>query len=252
MEARINEQLKAIADDRNLRILLACETGSRAWGFPSLDSDYDVRIVYVHERDWYISLNERKDSLELMLDDGELDITGWELRKSLRLLWKSNPPLLERIQSPIIYKSNAEFLAGIKPLAARCYSPIATMHHYLSMALKFREAMAGQEEGKLKGFFYALRTTLACKWIMEQDSPPPIEFGLMLHGLGIRSGLIERVDQLIELKSGKTEAYIHPMDKELLSLMNDVLATAEQKAKTLPAAKADMKELDAFFREMVR
>ena len=111
MTEKINQYLDKIEIEKKVKILLACETGSRAWGFPSPDSDFDIRIIYVHKKDWYLSLNERKDSIELMFENNDIDITGWDLRKSLRLLHKSNPPLLERIQSPInLYMENGKRL----------------------------------------------------------------------------------------------------------------------------------------------
>ncbi|MEP7144556.1 MAG: nucleotidyltransferase domain-containing protein [Ferruginibacter sp.] len=103
----IKQILKEIEQMKNIKILYACETGSRAWGFPSPDSDYDIRFIYMHERDGYLSLNQRKDTIEWM--DGDLDITGWDLRKSLVLLQKSNVPLIERFQSPIEYYSAPGF-----------------------------------------------------------------------------------------------------------------------------------------------
>jgi predicted nucleotidyltransferase len=117
MEVKIKKYLSDLENDKGIKILLACETGSRAWGFPSPDSDFDVRIIYKHDKDWYLSLTEEKDTIEYFLLNNEIDISGWDLRKSLRLLWKSNPPLLERIQSPIIYKVDKEFLIGINIIA---------------------------------------------------------------------------------------------------------------------------------------
>ncbi|HAN77121.1 MAG TPA: hypothetical protein DCQ31_04775 [Bacteroidales bacterium] len=81
MEHKINSYLTEIEVANDIEILLACETGSRAWGFPSPDSDYDVRLIYKHKTDWYLSLTEPKDSIELMLDDNLIDISGWELRR---------------------------------------------------------------------------------------------------------------------------------------------------------------------------
>jgi uncharacterized protein len=95
----IRHILNEIAQKKNVKILYACETGSRAWGFPSPDSDFDVRFIYMHERDWYLSLGQRKDTIEYM--ERDLDITGWDLKKSLTLLKKSNAPVIERFQSPI-------------------------------------------------------------------------------------------------------------------------------------------------------
>ena len=139
MEEKIKYYLSQIEREKNIEILLACETGSRAWGFPSPDSDYDVRIIYKHNREWYLNLFEEKDTIEHFFENNDIDVSGWDLRKSLRLLWKSNPPLLERIQSPIIYKSDVDFLNGINKVASLTYSRIATIHHYLSMAKKMMD-----------------------------------------------------------------------------------------------------------------
>ncbi len=180
MEEKIKSYLSDLEKERGIEILLACETGSRAWGFPSPDSDFDVRIIYKHHKDWYLSLTEERDTIEYFLDNNEIDISGWDLRKSLRLLAKSNAPLLERIQSPIIYKADKEFLVGINSVAQKAYSRIATIHHYLSMAKKALDDVAGTEEYKLKRFFYALRASVACLWILDREEIPPIEFAKML------------------------------------------------------------------------
>jgi predicted nucleotidyltransferase len=153
MEEKIKKYLADLEKDKGIQILLACETASRAWGFPSPDSDYDVRIIYKHPKDWYLSLVEEKDSIEYFFENNDIDISGWDLRKSLRLLWKSNPPLLERIQSPIIYQVDQDFLNEINVVAQKTYSRIATIHHYLSMAKKSFEEINNVEAYKLKKFF---------------------------------------------------------------------------------------------------
>ena len=134
MKEKILQSLRKIEQDNNIKVLFACETGSRAWGFASPDSDYDVRFIYMHNKDWYLSLNEQKDSIELMLDNGELDITGWDLRKSLRLLKKSNISLFERFKSPEIYLNNNLFISELNDISDNYFSSISGMHHYLNMA----------------------------------------------------------------------------------------------------------------------
>ncbi len=109
MKAKIKNYLSELEQEKDIEILFACETGSRAWGFPSPDSDYDVRLIYKHHKDWYLSLSEGKDSIEFFLDNNEIDISGWELRKSLRLLWKSNASILERIQTQRLFLCPASF-----------------------------------------------------------------------------------------------------------------------------------------------
>lgn len=247
MKEKIQQYLQEIENQKSIKILLACETGSRAWGFPSPDSDYDIRLIYMHEKDWYLSLNEKKDTIELMLEDNNLDISGWDLRKSLRLLWKSNSALLERIQSPIIYSYDASFLEGINQLSEQCYSKIATMHHYLSMSKKMYSEIDIEGDFKLKKLFYALRTATACKWIVEKNSPPPIQFGIMLKELDIPEKIKARVNELIVLKSHQIEAYLHKGEKEILDFIDATIVASDKLAKSLPASRATMNDLNDFF-----
>ncbi|MCT4663672.1 MAG: nucleotidyltransferase domain-containing protein [Flavobacteriales bacterium] len=247
MNEKISHYLNEIEKAKNVEILLACETGSRAWGFPSPDSDFDIRIIYQHKKDWYLSLNEQKDSIDLMFENNEIDITGWDLKKSLKLLQKSNAPLLERIQSPIIYKKDHEFLEEIKVIAQNQYSRIATMHHYLSMAKKFIEELKENEEYKLKRFFYILRSATACKWILEKDEMPPIEFMKMINNLAIDPILVKRINELIELKSTKSESYYHHGEPKLLSFIETCINEAEENRLKLPSSKGKIEELNQFF-----
>ena len=247
MQEKIKKYLSDLEQEKGIEILLACETGSRAWGFPSPDSDFDVRIIYKHQKDWYLSLLEEKDTIEFFLDNNEIDISGWDLRKSLRLLWKSNPPLLERIQSPIIYKVDSEFLININSIAQKTYSRIATIHHYLSMAKKAFDEVTSLQEYKLKKFFYALRASVACLWILEKEEMPPIEFSKMLIGLDLQENLLARINQLIEIKSTISEAYLHTGEKELIDFMQSCINRADIESKSLPSSKGQMNDLNEFF-----
>ncbi len=249
MEEKIKKYLSDLEKEKGIEILLACETGSRAWGFPSPDSDFDVRVIYKHDKDWYLSLSEEKDTIEYFLENNEIDISGWDLRKSLRLLWKSNPPLLERIQSPIIYKCDKEFLTEINSVAQKSYSRIATIHHYLSMAKKAFEEVVNSEEYKLKKFFYALRASVACLWILEKEEMPPIEFGKMLNGLKLSEDLKIRIYELIKIKSTISETYLHHGEKELFEFMKSCIERAEIESQRLPASKGQISELNDFFKK---
>jgi len=129
----VGEELRRIEQAYDVRVLYACESGSRAWGFASQDSDYDVRFIYVHSRDWYLSIEDRRDVIEEPIREG-LDLSGWELRKTLRLLRKSNPPLLEWLKSPVVYAWDEAFVADFRQLADEYYSPARCFQHYLHMA----------------------------------------------------------------------------------------------------------------------
>jgi predicted nucleotidyltransferase len=247
MRDKIIQYLERIEKEKEVTILLACETGSRAWGFPSPDSDFDIRIIYAHNKDWYLSLSEQRDSIDLMFENNEIDITGWDLRKSLRLLQKSNAPLLERIQSPILYKHNSVFLNEMQELANSQYSRIATIHHYLSMAKKFLEELKERKDYKLKKFFYALRSASACLWILEKEAIPPIEFQKMLSGLEIENSLMNRINELISLKSTKSESYLHSGESKLFSFIESCINSADEKRQSLPSSNGNIDELNTFF-----
>jgi uncharacterized protein len=251
MKEKIKQYLKEIEQRKNIKILFACETGSRAWGFPSPDSDFDVRLIYVHKKDWYLTLSSPKDSVDLMFDNNDIDISGWELKKSLSLLRKSNASMLERIQSPIIYDADVDFLDDIQQASQAQYSRIATIHHYLSMAKKFIYDLQNEETFKLKKFFYALRSAMVCKWILEKDEMPPIEFTKIYPNLGINANLVNRIDELIALKSTISETYLHFGEAELLDFIQNCIREAEEKRQLLPGSKATTEELNVILRKYI-
>lgn len=247
MKTKILHYLNQIEQDNDLKILLACETGSRAWGFPSPDSDYDIRLIYLHKRNWYLGLVDQKDSLQVMLENNDLDFSGWDLRKCLRLLMKSNAALLERIQSPIIYQADTSFMNEIIAIATPCYSRRATLHHYLGLTKRSYSDIVDNKQYKLKKFFYALRAAIACRWIITKDQMPPIEFKKMLYVLNIDESIIKRIESLIDLKATISESYLHEGDGEILEFINNNIMHAKEQANDLPVTKCDIKKLNAFF-----
>lgn len=243
----IPEILTHIAQTKNVKLLYACETGSRAWGFPSPDSDYDVRFIYMHNCDWYLSLFEKKDSIEIM--DGDLDITGWDLRKCLQLLKKSNAALIERFQSPIAYYTDESFKQSFRELIEQYYSPIAIFFHHYSLAQKFWEELKDKEEIKLKSYFYLIRSLLSCYWTTKDDSVLPMDIeGLMAK---IDSGRRQELKQLIQLKAAVGEKYLHPADKSLNAWIEELFALLEQSKTSLTITSKDSKALNNYFLQMV-
>jgi predicted nucleotidyltransferase len=181
IERDIQGGLTRIAREEGVQILYACESGSRAWGFASADSDYDVRFIYVRRPSWYLSieLELRPSTIERPIT-GLLDFSGWDLRKALQLLRKSNPPLLEWLRSPTVYVANPVFLRDLRRLAARAYSPVRTFHHYRKMAEgNYRDYLRGSRV-RTKKYFYVLRPLLAWQWVLIRKSPPPMEFEALL------------------------------------------------------------------------
>ena len=164
MEKIIKEKLREIEKQENVRILLAVESGSRAWGFASPDSDYDVRFIYVRQKEDYLKLESVRDVIELPIDD-MLDINGWDLQKTLRLLYKSNPTLFEWFSSPIIYMET-EFADQFRRVMSNYFSSKRSLYHYISMAEgNYREYLK-RDMVRAKKYFYVLRPVLACRWIL--------------------------------------------------------------------------------------
>jgi len=182
VSGRVQSELANLESAHGVRVLYACESGSRAWGFASRDSDYDVRFLYVHRRDWYLSVENHRDVIEMEIHDN-LDISGWELRKALRLLKKSNPPLLEWLRSPIVYAQDEMFVAGFRELATAYYSPQRCFAHYLHMASgQARQYLKG-DTVRLKKYLYVLRPLLACRWIERGLGQVPVRFDELAYGV---------------------------------------------------------------------
>ncbi|WP_422399008.1 nucleotidyltransferase domain-containing protein [Xenorhabdus griffiniae] len=205
MRSRIRQELSGIERDYGVRILYACESGSRGWGFASPDSDYDVRFIYVHPVDWYLKVEAERDVIELPISD-ELDISGWELRKALKLLQQANPTLMEWLDSSIIYHADPVATNGLKAMVPHFFSAIKARYHYLSMAKKnFRGYLQG-EEVRLKKYFYVLRPLLAVHWIEMGKGVPPIDFETLVAGTVDDPQLKMEIDDLLRIKRAANEA----------------------------------------------
>jgi len=198
----INEKLNEIEEKEKVRIIHCVESGSRAWGFFSPDSDYDVRFVYIRNKNWYLNLNEQRDVIEWQLDD-TLDINGWDIRKTLILLHNSNPTIYEWDKSPIVYRTGKEWEI-IRELLPKYYSAKTMFNHYLGTAKgNYRNYLKG-DEVRLKKYFYVLRPILACNWVLDQNTPPPVRFDELKKDY-LPEYLISDVDRLLELKMDTPE-----------------------------------------------
>ncbi len=247
MKELIRNELERIGRSNKVNILYSAESGSRAWGFPSPDSDYDVRFVYVHAKDDYLSVDEHRDVIELPIND-LLDINGWELRKALRLLRKSNAPFFEWMQSPVVYRQDDRFVSEIKKWMHYYFSPRATMHHYLSMASNVLNNELKEERIKLKKYFYALRPLLAARWILEFDQVPPMEFDKLRDLLD--APLNQIADELLTIKSQADESYLIERNPELHNWLTSQLTFCEQRVpNATPTPESD--PLNELFRKFV-
>jgi len=249
MKRIIQEKLDGIELHNGVKILYACESGSRAWGFASPDSDYDVRFIYMQSRNHYLSIRERSDVIELPVNE-VLDIGGWDCRKALQLFLKSNAVLYEWLQSPIVYKEATGFASELRGLMDVYFSRRAGGHHYLSMA---RNTFENDLQGglvRLKKYFYALRPALACLWITERAGVPPMEFGV-LRTLVADRGWNEAVDELLERKKGVDEKFMMTPVPELQEWTRQTLEYCKEKIDRIPPVKYDTEQLDELFRKYI-
>ncbi len=251
MNKIILEQLSNIETDHNVRILYAVESGSRAWGFASRNSDYDVRFIYLNKPDWYLSIRERRDVIECPISN-DLDISGWDLRKALGLFSKSNPPLLEWLGSPIIYQDEFGLAGKLREMLTTAFQPQRSMFHYLHMARgNYREYLKG-EVVRLKKYLYVLRPILACLWIEKHGTMPPTEFRNLVTDARPSVTLNEAIDDLLKQKMSSNEldtAPKIPVLNEFIDQMLDHYSLLSDKRQT-PVADHDA--LDLLFREMLQ
>ncbi len=199
--SHILSELRAIEARDNVRIIFAVESGSRAWGFPSPDSDYDVRFVYAHPQDWYLSLTPSRDVIEIPLE-GDDDISGWDIKKALGLALKPNPVLLEWLSSSIKYIWNAEACSALQMFSRHIAHGTACRHHYMRMAT----LQSGDGDViKLKRYVYALRAAMALRWIDTHHEAPPMNFQTLMAGVEIPKALKVEIDSLLIKKRDAVE-----------------------------------------------
>lgn len=197
MKEIILSKLKEIEKQENVKILYAVESGSRAWGFDSQDSDYDVRFIYIRRYEDYLSLFPKKDTIEWELND-IYDINGWDFQKALKLLYSSNPTLYEWKNSHIIYLTTPEWTM-VNDAFQYYFQVQKALHHYYHMSLT-----TYNRSKTLKRYFYTLRSVLSCLWIIEKESPPPIELETLVENQ-LDGKLKNYIMSLIKLKKEQKE-----------------------------------------------
>ena len=202
----IETRLDRIEAENGVRLLLAVESGSRAWGFPSPDSDYDVRFFYVRPRDWYLSLAPGRDVIETPIED-EIDLNGWDVRKALTLLLKSNAVVSEWMLSPIRYRTDDPFITGLAALADDLLNPRAIAYHYArSGKLAADRWLDGEGDVPVKKYFYALRPALAIRAIrLNPASRPPMNLQALVAASDLPGSLVEQIDGLVAAKARTNE-----------------------------------------------
>ena len=249
MRATVLEALSDLERRHDVRVLFACESGCRGWGFASPDSDYDVRFVYVNRMSWYLTVDAGRDVIEQPIS-GELDVSGWDLRKTLQLLRDSNPTLLEWLRSPIVYREEADWSARLRTLAEQGFSEVRGYHHYVSMARKNLREHLFADVVRYKKYLYVLRPLLAARWIREGRGVPPMRFAELVGATSLDPKLVAEIDALLEVKMRAGESATSPRWVGIHDFIERELVVAEAHSFT-KQPKADSTPLDAYLCDAV-
>ncbi len=231
MQTIIQQHLSQIEQQHDVTILFACESGSRAWGFPSPDSDYDVRFIYSQKPSSYIRVFDKRDVIEEPIN-GLLDINGWDIKKALGLLRKSNPALMEWLSSPIIYRQHEAGIAPLKTLTQSAFLPLSSCHHYLSMARNDVNKLVESRDIRLKKYLYMFRALLAAQWVIDKGTQPPMRFQDLVSTYLPSGDIRDQIDDLLDLKSQSQESEFIAAQEDLDSYLLRLYARLESQ---LPA-----------------
>ena len=252
MYQKIQKILQGIEEKQDITILYAAETGTRGWGFPSKDSDYHCRFIYVRPQEFYLAINEVKDYIEISVDP-IYDIQGWDLKKALKSIQKFNPTVSEWLQSPIVYMEKEEFKETLLDVNLKYFDEKAALQHYRSIAVTKFEDIKNHNEERLKRYFYVLRSLLAADYIMKNHSMPPMSFKDLYESASMQQDLGNEIEKLIQTKADNndwlkitTHTALVSYFEELLAKCDDYLLTAHK------VQRSEDEELNRFFREWVR
>ena len=251
MTEEIKKELFKLEQQHNIKILYAVESGSRAWGFASTDSDWDVRYIYIHNLDWYLSIDNNKDSQEKILPN-DIDLVGWELKKALRLFRKSNPPMLEWLRSPIVYLQQFSTTELLRELTKEYFNPKSCLHHYLHMAEgNFREYLQ-KDVVRVKKYFYVLRPILACDWIKQTDTMAPMEFQKLVESQVTDEFVKIEIQNLLARKITGEELNEEPKNQILNDFLEQKIEFYNNYVKTIQQPEQpDSEKLNELFRDTI-
>ena len=245
MRQEIINELKEIEKREHVKIIYAIESGSRAWGFESIDSDYDVRFIYVREKEDYLCLDEKSDVIELPIDE-VFDISGWDIKKALRLLYKSNPSLLEWFASPIVYKETKE-ASYIREVIPLYFSQKKSYYHYQKMAKTHLKYM-NIEKVPVKKYLYILRCILSSQYIVHNKKQPPIEIERLIE-CELPNELREDINKLLMIKKNSNEKkYVN----RISSLDEFILTNLDERdVSSLMDGESSWEPLNEVFRKVI-
>jgi predicted nucleotidyltransferase len=254
--ARIDAMLDSIAAQQRVFLPLAIESGSRAWGFASPDSDYDCRFVFVRRAIDHITPWTARDVIELPLED-ELDANGWDLRKALQLLLKGNAVIVEWLRSPVIYRGQAWFRDAFLEFGRHAASREAICRHYLHLGERQRRVYFGDGSSiPQKKIFYALRPAAALRWLRMHpaEAIPPMHFPTLMEECDPPAELREEVTDLMRRKAVSRELGAAPLSPAVAGFVDSEFDLARDVFENVRIVTSDEMVLktESFYRMVVQ
>ena len=250
MREEIEKEIVNLEAKHDIKILYAVESGSRAWGFASTDSDWDVRYIYIHKLDWYLRIDQNKKDTQEEILPNDLDLSGWELKKALRLFRKSNPAMLEWLRSPIIYHEKYQTAEKMRELGKKFFNPKSCMYHYLSMAKGNFKEFLQKDLVRTKKYFYVLRPVLVCDWIKETNTFPPIEFQDLVDSQVKDEQIETEIAELLKKKIAGDELKQQPKNEVLNKFLGEKIDFYDKFASGVETNEKPKTELlDELFKE---
>lgn len=248
MRSKITERLFQIEREQQIKILYACESGSRAWGFPSPDSDYDVRFIYIRPAEDYLTIQRKRDQLVFPVNE-DLDISGWDLGKTLQLITKSNSSAFEWLQSPVAYKGEESFRTDMWLVCRSYFCARTNVHHYLGIA---KGAMNSTTDGEvpIKKLFYILRPLLSALWCIDRKCIAPMNINPLMELFPDK--LKNKIQALIDLKSASGERFTIKIDNDLRLWIEETFEYCSRQSDLLTKKHFEISKADDFFKATLK
>lgn len=278
MKTTIEKAIREIERLDDVRVVYACESGSRAWGFESEDSDWDVRFIYVRSEDRYLSLTGQDDTIDRntslnmgtreyirdICDEHDIDLAGWDLLKTLNQLGRGNPVLSEWFCSPIVYQSRSPYAAMIKEQIQWFYKNKAGVYHYEHMARRnFNKYIKiDGDQVIVKKYLYILRPLFAMAWLDTHETPPPMQFELLYGSPEVEMNiefrtkkgheLVDFSKELVARKKEGAELGTGPRNAEMDSVIEFILDQFKEIAERMEIRnRKELSALDPLFHHIV-
>ncbi len=249
MEQKILDKIKDIEKEYNISIILAVESGSRAWGFESKDSDYDVRFIYKKPKDEYLKIVEGEDVIVLPVDN-DLDFHGWDIKKALFLMYKSNPSFFEWLNSPIKYVVNDDF-KKLKKLSNHYFNPKTAIHHYYSLAeSQVSQTVDKQTHVCVKKYLYYIRGLLAAMYIYNKKTPAPVLFQDLLKEIDDLQ-VLKEIQKLLAIKKQSIESSQVFRNPIIDTYLIDIKKKIDESINLLDKKNNSFDDLDEYFRSVI-